>query len=347
MVRKIKKESALALTLALMLTALAVLPGTVHGADAIDTTNDECSVTFDLSDTTFAELTGADALPVTVNLYRVASVSENGRYTAEAPYQTALEGLDDVNDRTSAEEWQKMAEAAAKIVKPEGEDGTSAGGVQTTAWTTGLTEGKGTITGDSSDPLLPGLYLALAEPVESSLYRYTFQPALVALPGNRYYETGTDAWVYDVTVGLKPQRENRLGSLVIEKTIDTYQPRGEADRILFVFQVEVRKTEEGAAGPEERLYYSNVVALDFDAAGTKSLEIPGLPAGAVATVTEVYSGVSYTIPAGEATVRSEPVAADGRVSVSFTNQYNGSLSGGSGVVNHFAYDGSTWQPDFQ
>lgn len=344
---KKRRKAGGAAALALMLTALAVLPGTVHGADAIDTTNDECSVTFDLSDTTFAELTGADALPVTVNLYRVASVSENGRFTAEAPYQEALADLGAVNSQTSAETWQSMAEAAAKTAKPENEDGTPAGGARTPDRTTELTEGTGMIAGSGSDPLLPGLYLALAEPVESSLYRYTFQPALVALPGNRYYETGADAWVYDVTVGLKPQRENRLGSLVIEKTIDTYQPRGAADRTLFVFQVEVHKTEEGAAGPEDRLYYSNVVALDFDAAGTKSLEIPGLPAGAVATVTEVYSGASYTIPAGEATVRSEPVAADEQVRVSFSNRYNGSYNGGSGVVNHFKHDGSTWQPEFQ
>ena len=187
--RRIKKGAALALVL--MFAVLAVIPDIVHGAVAIDTKK-EGSITFDVSGTKFTELTGEGALPVTVHLYRVASVSENGRFAAEGPFETALAGLDAVSSQTSAEEWQQMAEEAAQVAEPKDENGTPMEGAMTPGWTTVLTEGKGRIPGDGGAPLLPGLYLALAQSAESSLYRYTFQPALVALPGNAYYETGTD-----------------------------------------------------------------------------------------------------------------------------------------------------------
>ncbi len=339
MARKIKAGGTLAL--ALMFAALSAAPGTVYGAAAIDTKK-ECTLTFDMSGTEFTELSGENGLPVMVHLYQVASVDENGRFTAEAPYQDALSGLDTINDQTSAEEWQLMAEEAAQIAEPKTEDKTPMEGAQTPGWTAEIVDGKGRIEGNEAAALLPGLYLVLAQPVESPAFSYTFQPNLVALPGNQYYETGADTWIYDVTMGLKPRQENRLGSLLISKTIDAYEPQGAADRTLFVFQVEVKKTEEGAAGMEERLYYSDVVAIDFDAAGTKTLEIPNLPAGAQATVTEVYSGASYTIPVQEATVQPDPIVADSQVTASFQNQYSGGLKGGSGVVNHFEHDGSTW-----
>lgn len=339
-----KTKAGSAFALALMLLILAAVPGVVHGAVAIETKK-ECKITFDLSGTEYTELAGENGMPVTVNLYQVASVSENGKFTAADPFETALEGLDTVDDQTTAEQWQTMAEKAAQVAEPKAEDGAPQAGAMTPGWTAEIKAGTGVIAGTGAKPLLPGLYLALAQPAESETYRYTFQPGLVSLPGNQYYETGNDAWIYDVTVGLKPERENRLGSLVINKTIDAYQPLGAGDQTLFVFQVEVRKQEEGASGIEDRLYYSNVVTVGFDGAGTKTLEIPDLPAGAVATVTEVYSGASYTIPEGEASVQSDPIVAEGQVSVSFTNHYDGGLKGGTGVVNHFEHDGGTWDWD--
>lgn len=339
MARKIKAGCALALVL--MFALLIAMPDIVYGAVAIDTEKNG-TIDFEVSGTAFTELTGEEGLSVTIHLYRVASVDENGRFTAEASYADALSGLDIVDAKTSADTWLSMAEEAAQVAEPKTEDGTPLEGAQTPDWTTELIEGSGQITGSDSNPLLPGLYLVLAQPSESAAYRYTFQPYLVALPGNSYYETGEDTWLYQVTVGLKPEQENRLGSLIISKTIDAYEPRSASDQTMFVFEVEVRKTEETAAGTEDRLYYSNVVSIGFDAAGTKTFEIPNLPAGAVATVTEVYSGTSYNIPADEATVQSEPVVAGSQVNVSFNNHYNGGLNGGSGVVNHFEHDGNTW-----
>lgn len=292
---------------------------------------------FSLSDD-FGEL---GDLSIPVKVYRIAEVNGSGQYQPGTDYEGI--GLDKVSAATTAAEWETMAAEAAKIAAPGAldEEGTIVGKELPDGIKPLILNGP---EGNTLGGLPTGMYLVLTPPVDSAEYTYSFAPYLVSVPGNNYdgVQNNDDTWIYNVNVTLKPQRENRLGSLVIEKTIDTYQPRGAADRTLFVFQVEVHRTEEGAAGPEDRLYYSNVVALDFDAAGTKSLEIPDLPAGAVATVTEVYSGASYTIPVNEATVQSEPVVADGQVRVSFTNQYNGSFNGGSGVVNHFEHNGATW-----
>ena len=78
-----------------------------------------------------------------------------------------------------------------------------------------------------------------------------------------------------------------------------------------------------------------------------------IPAGSTVTVTEVYSGASYTAAAGTVTLDHPMQAYDeenGVVeNVSFTNIYNGGVNGGSSVVNHFAYTesengtGGNWQ----
>lgn len=330
---KIKRGSALAAVCLLLF--LAAVPRVARGAVAIDTERKNCSMEFSLSDD-FGEL---GTLPVSVKVYRIAGVNVSGQYQPETAYEGI--GLDRVSAATTAAEWETMAAEAAKIAAPGAldEEGTIVGKE--------LPDGNGEITLNASEGstignLPTGMYLVLTPPVDSAEYTYSFDPYLVSVPGNAYdgLQNMDDAWIYNVNVTLKPQRENRLGDLVISKTIDTYQPLGAGDRTMFVFQVEVSKA--GEAGAPAQIYYSNVVSLDFTAAGTQTLRIEGLPAGATATVTEVYSGASYTIPAAEATVTSAPVVAEGEVSVSFNNQYNGGLNGGTGVVNHFEHNGTDW-----
>ena len=90
-----------------------------------------------------------------------------------------------------------------------------------------------------------------------------------------------------------------------------------------------------------------VVSISFDAAGKKQVLVENIPAGAEVTVTEVYSGGSYAPVDGanrfetvivadevvEDELRTETVAA-----VTFENEYDDRLNGGSGVVNHFEED---------
>ena len=70
--------------------------------------------------------------------------------------------------------------------------------------------------------LSTGMYLVVAESVQSPEYTYDFTPYLISLPNNYYSETEDDTWVYDVTTGLKPAQTERYGDLVIEKTLTAY-----------------------------------------------------------------------------------------------------------------------------
>ena len=178
------------------------------------------------------------------------------------------------------------------------------------------------------------MYLVEAENVQTAEYTYAFTPYLVSLPSHYFYTTGQDEWVYDVTAGMKPQQNPRYGSLVIRKTLTSYNATlGSAT---FIFQVEGVKDQETVL--------SDVVSLVFDGTGTKSLEISGIPAGTEVTVTEVYGSANYD-PVSPETERVT-ILADGEegspVTVEFVNEYNGKLNPGSGIVNHFEYDGGVW-----
>lgn len=351
MTKKIKRGSALAAVCLLLF--LAAVPRVARGAVAINTGKDDCSMTFSLGDNYEGELSSPE-MTIPVKVYRIAGVTASGAYVPEAEYEGL--GLEKVSSATTAEDWEAMAAEAAQIALPEealfnaevpkealseaeGLSGKLLVGKKPDSITDAveLQGGKGTI-----GSLETGMYLVVAFAADSPEYTYYFAPYLVSVPGNAYdgQQNMDDTWIYDVSVTLKPEQQNRLGTLLINKTINAYQPLNPADRTMFVFQVEVIKAGEG--GAPDQVYYSNVVSLDFTAAGTQTLRIEGLPAGAVATVTEVYSGASYTIPAEEATVVSDPIVADGEVSVSFTNSYSGGLNGGTGVVNHFEHDGNIW-----
>lgn len=137
-----------------------------------------------------------------------------------------------------------------------------------------------------------------------------------------------------MTAGMKPQQTPRYGSLVIRKTLTSYNATlGSAT---FIFQVEGVKDQETVL--------SDVVSLVFDGTGTKSLEISGIPAGTEVTVTEVYGSANYD-PVSPETGRVT-ILADGEegspVTIEFVNEYNGKLNPGSGIVNHFEYDGGVW-----
>ena len=309
MAKNKKRKGALAL--AFLFLCMAAAPGVVYGAVAVETDR-ACSVSIEL-DGTYEELSG---LGVPVELYRVAEVNVDGTYQALPEYQALDTSLSGINDSTTAETWLEMAVQAAEI--------TDASDVNETALIT-LEAGKGIAEG-----LKTGMYLVMAQTVESPEYSYSFTPYLLSLPGNDYYNTSDDTWNYDITVGLKPQQDNRLGRLVIEKTLTSYNATlGGAS---FIFQVEATRAGEKV--------YSNVVSLVFDGPGTRSIEIEGLPAGAEVTVREIYTGASYEAVTDP--VRTTQIIADGMAgapaSVSFENTYDEHLRGGTSVVNRFTYN---------
>ena len=91
--------------------------------------------------------------------------------------------------------------------------------------------------------------------------------------------------------------------------------------------------------------YSDTVTLTFTEAGSKSYVIEGIPAGAQVTVTEIYTGTTYTLVAPEGTdgTQNTVIQAGSTSSVSFTNDYTPTDKGGGAVINQFRYeDGEGW-----
>lgn len=147
-------------------------------------------------------------LPMTVKLYQVADITETGAYKAKDAYTTL--GVDKVNSETKTEEWTAMAATAAELAA-------------------GMTEDYRAVKAKDSDsvkqelPMELGLYLVLVDDVVTDSYIYSFNPYLISVPNNYVYSTGSDAWVYNLTgdnaVGLKPERQERLGDLEIVKDL--------------------------------------------------------------------------------------------------------------------------------
>lgn len=344
MVKRIKKGSALAL--AALLLVLTAAPRQVYGALGIETDKADCSIQFDLGSLTgeeseFAEL---KELAIPVEIYKVAEVKADGSYELDASYndlsadlKNALNSANVQDTEKKAEEWLNLA-AGIRALISEGKAGD---------YQVNLADGAGEVTG-----LSVGIYLVCAGTVWSDEYLYTFSPCLISVPDNAYYRTepGDDAWLYDISVSLKPQRENRFGDLEIQKTLDSYNAT--LGNATFIFQVDAEK---------DGITYSDVVSLVFDGPGARSVILrQKILAGAAVTVREVYSGASYSASGSEvqtvesalaATILAETQEPDPqetpRNQVSFTNTYDNRLNGGTSIVNHFTYsegaEGGPWK----
>lgn len=325
MKKRIKRAGASVLVAALVFSAF-VLPKSVAALD-IDT-DASCAMEINVGKNVGGNYTELSTVPVTIDLYRVASVDTTGDYIAGAGYET----LDlNVDEETTADEWMQLAAAAKALVDAEG---TALEPVRTVA----TANGSVTVT-----DLATGLYLIDAQQAQSDANVYDFTPYLISLPDNRYYDIGNDRWIYDLTgsnaIGLKPLKADRYGDLVIEKFLDTYNATNVG--ATFVFQVEGTKTDVDTG--EVKVIYSDVVSMTFDGAGTDSITIEDIPAGSEVTVTEIYSGGCYELTS-EGTVTAT-IIADGAdvepATVEFNNTYDDTHTGGSGLVNQFEYNSET------
>ena len=302
-----KKKGAAVLAAVLMFAAAGF--SSVYGAQGIEIGRN-CSLSFELNGE-YEELTHME---IPVKLYQVAKITPAGEYEPLAGYESLELGA--AGENTTAHEWERFAQEASEL--------TSQLGAEPEAELTIAPDEEG-VPSARAENLSTGMYLVEAENVQTAEYTYAFTPYLVSLPSHYFYTTGQDEWVYDVTAGMKPQQNPRYGSLVIRKTLTSYNATlGSAT---FIFQVEGVKDQETVL--------SDVVSLVFDGTGTKSLEISGIPAGTEVTVTEVSPETERVT-----------ILADGEegspVTVEFVNEYNGKLNPGSGIVNHFEYDGGVW-----
>lgn len=319
--KRCRKGDAWILMLALLFSLLPAV-AKVYGAGGIDTGR-ACAADFRL-DGQYPEL---EALSVPVKLYQTASVGADGTYTPREEFASLDFSI--TGGETTAQDWEKLAEQASALV--------DAGNIHPAAELLVQRQPGEEYAAGRAQGLSPGMYLVRAESVQSPEYTYHFIPYLAALPDNYYAENGNDSWVYEVETELKPERQDRLGSLVIEKELTAYNATlGGAS---FVFQIEAIK--------EGKSVYSDVVSLTFDEPGVKSVQIDKLPAGAVVEVTEVYSGASYQ--AVTELRQTTVIAAEGEgqnpALVHFENEYDGRPNGGSGIVNHFKYENGVWTPE--
>lgn len=318
MMQRIKQKAAIVLAAALVCTAV-LLPN-AQAAIGVDAGRTDCSIEVDVTGAGFSDL---QTLPITVNLYKVASIDVTGEYTS-TPDFSALD-FSGISEATTAQEWETYAADAKAIV--------DAGTLAVTA-TADTEEGIASI-----HNLGTGLYLIDAQQVLSDYNQYDFTPYLISLPNNYYHTTGDDTWLYELTgdnaIGLKPEKTDRIGDLLITKNLDVYNETNTEGT--FVFQIEAVKTDIDTN--ETKVVYSDVVAMTFESAGTDSITIEDIPAGAEVTVTEVYSGASYKLvsdPSQTVTIIAEDVVA-----TEFVNTHDDTTDGGHGLVNHFSYDAET------
>lgn len=336
---------ALALTLALALSGTGAFDS--QAADAVDVDRKNCKLTVDageLAEKVEKDYQNApDAMPdevkLTVHLYRVADIDVSGRYTSVEHFKNekvvvgdeelgAFAGVvSEVDSDTTQEEWLAMAEAVAAVADKAPEDLVMQPKVAD----------KSNNYWAEFDNLETGLYLVVPEMVETPYYVYDFTPYLISLPDNYYSENNPDdEWIYEVTSFLKMESVPRQGALTLNKTLLSMNGTSENDTATFVFKLTIVPLK----GATETRY----VRMGFDQAVNKQFKVENIPAGSTVTVEEVYSGAGYknvddenaktvVITATDYGDENEPP-----VSVEFTNESDGSTTGGSGVTNHFGKD---------
>ena len=175
-------------------------------------------------------------------------------------------------------------------------------------------------------------------------YEYVFKPQLVTVPGKEIrsgegdaatvvptYRTDEGTWTNTIPVNVKVEREPRNGDLKIVKTLSTYAGPEPA---AFVFKIEW----------DDEVRYAEIA---FPAAGTREyVLVKEIPVGKNVTVTEVNSGLKYSLKTSSGSP-TQIVSADSPnapATVYFTNDLTGP-GGGSAVTNRFTYTGTdfTWQ----
>ncbi len=314
--RKIKSKYLL-LLLAIACVCVIVPQLLVHANPYIDSKRQGTIQVVVSEADKFAELKN---YRIATQIYQLATVDQDGNYTALRQYSNLKTILDGIKDKKQAKEWEALLTQAETDI--EGQSATTQ--VQ-------VVGGKGV-----SSSISTGLYLITAEPMDTEEYHYEFTAGLVSLPNNEFISTGegSDTWIYDdVEVMLKATRTPLTGNLEITKTLQTYNP--ELGTPMFVFTIEAVKDGETV--------YSDTIALAFDNAGQKSAKVTDIPAGAKVTVTEVYSGAGYQLTSDPA-VTIDRIVSGETANASFTNDTNGKKQYGTGIVNHFHYDGTgyTW-----
>ncbi len=271
---------------------------------------------------------------VVVDLYQVAEgdFAKSGAFQKLAPYNLEIKW--DQDDSA----WDALAQQAAELaLKPEDPQAPTVASAPA---------------GETISDLRPGLYLVIAHSRDDTDYverikdesgeqklvtrirglkhRFRFRPELVAVPG-RVGEAAAGEYTYEVEVNLKPGMSDEYGSLVIDKSLLRYENSKPAT---FIFEITAVK--------DSQTVFSDVVSFVFTGAGEQSVQVDRIPVGSTVTVTEVYSGRSYTL-VDSVLPESAVVERDNVLHFSFVNDYAGAEPPGGSVINSFSYEEDSWQ----
>lgn len=334
----------------------------------------------------------AKELDITVDLYKVASIDSDftgydayklklgDTYAAlETDFSNAQKGAggNDVsgNNAGANAAYRDLAQKAAKIAL--GQNGSGAQG-KAGSVTMEIT-GDGGVKSATFDSLNAGMYLVVARGTnltappdyvdyisdgtsqklvtiaENEQYVYRYFPELIALPMRANDEGGVPEngfntadrteWLQNVTVFLKNEEVQRYASLEIVKNLDK-TPLSD-DSCVFEITAEL----------EGEIVYHSFKSVDFKKGETeKTILVTGhlIPVGAKITVTEVFSGASYTIDPEDTKIETIPEAAPDTIdpetnkvvihnSVEFNNERQFSGAGSSAITNNFEKTEDSWE----
>ena len=364
-----KRWICLLAAFSLAVGVITAKPAPSEAASPLDLERKDCSLTVNPEDPakTDEEKFGEDlkSSGVVVDVYKVADavkIAGYDSYTYE--FTGAYKGISFTGNPMEAEarEWERLSQEAAGItlaadaanLQPvaQGVDITDAASHVVGSLETGLylliAHGKDlavpedyTIRIEAADPDDPAGG-SLATIANSARYQYTFQPQLVSVPGRPDAGHGDSTggntsnlgeWQYDMTVNLKPGRVQRTGSLQIVKTLTNYETT--KDSSVFVFEIVAELDGEEV--------FREYESIQFTASGQESITVTGIPATAVVTVTEVYSGAGYRLDSEQVQDGIVIVADSDLAGAEFVNTSDNNRGGGSGIRNHFSYeDGWQW-----
>ncbi len=353
--RKAKTGCAAVLAALMAVTGLSMQQ--TYAAKAVDLERKDCSIKISVSIGRNGDKHGNDeyledfnAMSIPADLYRVASVDVTGQnYETYAPFNSV--DLSGINSETKASEWLDMAKTAAAKENLEAAKEASNEGEQL-YWNETIQSGTATFTG-----LAPGMYLVVPETTFNLDYtvKYSFTPYLTALPSSAYttgydedgnaMQTGSDEWIYNTEIGLKPEAEPLFGRLEITKELENFNET--LGQTTFTFLVEGRDPETG------ELLYSDVVSTTHEELASETVTLEHIPAGITVTVTEIYTGASYEavgdiakdvlIWSDEAVGKEVDGVTIETPAVTFQNRYNGGNRGGYGVNNQFERENGVWE----
>lgn len=327
------KRKKIGWVLSLMVLAIVLVVPSVSRSLAVDL-DKECSLSFEMLPEYESDLASVN---MKVDLYKVASAIEDPNFDSYSFEATSsFASLAPSLQNISAVDYSALSQQAAQIVVEENISPISVVSVTETA---SLEPGlyltmphrADVSLSDSIDRIMvgDGTYNVISF-VNSPLYKYEFNPSLVALP-SRMSEgsnntSNTVDWQFDFEMLLKASRSYREdGSLIINKSVDQYGGSGQQ---MFVFEITVSPLEGDA--------YTRMESIVLEEGSTTaSVTMDHIPAGATVSVREVYTGTNYIYVSGNGSETLDD--ADVVLTFDFENQLMENHKHGSSVNNRYTY----------